>query len=551
MVLERKKRHFERYLEIGRILARHGWESLASRLGASAIFSLRRRRAGPPPAPVQVRETLEELGPTFIKLGQLLSTRPDIIPGDYISELEKLQDETSPVPVSEIRKVIESEFGAPLESIFTSFDEEPLASASLGQTHLAVLPDRSEVVVKVQRPGIERAIETDLEILAGIARFLEQHFEWARTYRLADLVEEFSVTLRQELDYTREGRNGDRLKQNLSSLPFVRVASTVWEYTTPRVLTAERVCGVKITDLEALAMQGYDARQIAKNLSRAYLKMVFVDGFFHGDPHPGNIVVLENNAIGLLDYGMVGQLQGDLKTYITMLFASYLDEDSAGFADVLLAMGRWPSSLDRKAFQEEIDRLLRQYYGIELRSLNIGEILNKALRISARFRVSLPSNLALLIKVIISVEGIDRVLDPEYNFAHEARPYILQSVRNEFSIVRLRDQLVKNLIAWKMLVLGLPNRATDLLDRLSEGRFRIVFRHEGLEGPIRDIDKSANRLSFALISSATIVASALILSSGVGPLWRGYPLFGLVGFVIAFVFAVWLMVSIIRAGKMW
>ena len=551
VILQRRRRRFERYLEIGKVLAKHGWESFLSRIGLADLFHLRARRRGISLGPVQIRETLEELGPTFIKLGQVLSTRADIVPPEYLAELEKLQDAAPEVPFSEIRRVIEEEFGAPLESIFASFDETALAAASLGQTHLTTLADGTPVVVKVQRPGIRRIIENDLEVIAGIARFLEQHIERARVYRLSDLVDEFSITIRQELDYTREGRNGDLLRRNLADIPYVRVAATIWDCSTPRVLTSERICGVKITDIEGIAAHGCDRREVASNLSRAFLKMIFVDGLFHGDPHPGNLVVLDNNVVGLLDYGMVGHLTSELKTCMTMLLANYLHEDSAGFSEVLLTVGTAPTDLDRKSFEREMDRLLRQYYGAPLHQIYMGEVLGRAIQISTKYRVSLPASLALLIKVILGVESIARLLDPDYDLAAEARPFVRRSIRSEFSLLRFGDQVLESLLSWKSLLLELPHRTSAVLSDMAEGAFKIGFKHEGLEGPIRDIDRSANRLSFALIASATIVASALILSAKVGPLWRGYPVLGLAGFGIAFVFAVWLMISIIRAGKLW
>jgi ubiquinone biosynthesis protein len=231
LILDRRRRHLERYLEIGHILASYGWQSLLSRLGLTNLFGIRKRPSGVPPGPVQVRQSLEELGPTFVKLGQVLSTRPDIIPPNYIAELEKLQDRVPPIPFAEIRRVIEEEFAAPLKDVFAYIDEESLAAASLGQTHLATLLDGRDVVVKVQRPDIRKIIENDLEIIAGVARFLDQHLEGLKVYGLTDLTEEFSITILQELDYTREGRNGDQLKENFKDIPYVKIAATIWDYT--------------------------------------------------------------------------------------------------------------------------------------------------------------------------------------------------------------------------------------------------------------------------------------------------------------------------------
>lgn len=551
MILERKRRHLERYIEIGRILATYGWENLLGRLGLADLFRLRKQVGGVPPGPVQVREAIEELGPTFIKLGQALSTRGDILPAEYVAELEKLQDAAPPVPHDDVCRVISEELGAPADDVFARFDETPLASASLGQAHAAALADGREVVVKVQRPGVRQTIETDLEILAGVAHFLEQHFEQARTYGLSDLVDEFSIAIHQELDYTREGRNGDRLRENFADIPYVRIAETIWDHATSRVLTLERMSGVKINDLREIDIRGYNRRKIATNLTRAFLKMIFVDGLFHSDPHPGNLVVLDDNVVGLLDYGQVGRLDSETKTHVTMLLAAYVQEDSASFAEVLVDMGTAPPGLNRHAFTSEIDRLLRQYYGVPVSEVQIGEVLRRALQVSAKHRVKLPAGLALLVKATMEVEAADNLLDPDYNLASEAKPFIEQSIRGEFAVGKMRTQLLQNVLQWKSLFLDFPHKVAEVLDNMAKNSFRIIFKHEGLEGPIRDIDRSANRLSFALIASATIVASALILSAKVGPMWRGYPVVGLIGFALAFVFAVYLMISIIRAGKLW
>jgi ubiquinone biosynthesis protein len=551
LVLEKKRRHLERYIEIGRILAKHGWEHILGRLGLAEVFRVRRQAMGVPPGPAQVRESLEELGPTFIKLGQLLSTRPDVIPKNYADELEKLQDSAPPITFATVRQVVEQEFGIPIDRVFATFDPEPLASASLGQTHLATLFDGREVVVKVQRPGIRQQIDTDLEIMAGVAIFLEQHFEQARIYGLSDMVDEFSIIIHQEMDYTREGRNADKLRENFAGVPTAKIADIIWDYTTARVLTQERLCGIKINDIEALDARGYDRAAIANNLSRAFLKMIFVDGFFHSDPHPGNLVVLDDNVVGIMDYGQVDRLDTDLKTKITMLLSEYIQEDSGGFAETILDMGAAPPDLNRVAYTRDIDRLLRQYYDVPLSEVQIGDMLRRTLQISARYRIRLPANVAVLTKAIVEVESTDRLLDPNYNLTRNAGQYIDRSIRGELTVDKMRSQILRNLLSWKNLLLSFPHRSAEILENMAENRFRIIFKHEGLEVATKDIDRSANRLSFALMASSIIIGSALILSAKVGPLYHGYAILGLVGFGISFLLAVWLMISIIRAGSLW
>lgn len=551
MVLGRQWRHLERYIEIGRVLARHGWESLLARLGLAESFRIRGRAADVSPGPAQVRQTLEELGPTFVKLGQLLSTRSEVIPADYIAELEKLQDAAPPIPFDAVRQVIREEFGEPIEMIFAEFDETPLAAASLGQTHLATLKDGRQVVVKVQRPGIKAQIDTDLEIMAGVARFLEQRFAQARVYGLTDLVDEFSVIIHQELDYTREGRNGDRLRENFADWPQICIAATIWDHTVTRVLTMERVSGIKITNTADLDAAGLDRPRVASTLSRAFLKMIFVDGLYHSDPHPGNLVALEGNAVGLLDYGQVGRLDRELKAKVTMLLSEYVREDSAGFADVLLDMASSPPNLDRRAFARDIDRILRQYYGIPVGEVRIGEMLQRAFHVSARHGVRLPATIATLAKVVVEVESIDAILDPNYDLAADAGRFVERSIRGEFTVGELRARLLENMLAWKELLLGFPRRIGEIIENMADNSFRIIFRHEGLEQATKDIDRAINRLSLALMSAAIIISSALVLTAKVGPAWRGYPVVGLIGFAISFVFGVWLIISILRAGKLW
>lgn len=551
MVLGRRRRHFERYIEIGRILARHGWDFLLGRLGLADLFHVRQQELGAPPGPAEVRETLEELGPTFIKLGQLLSTRPDIIPREYATELEKLQDKAPPVPYSQIQKVIEEEFCEPICKVFATFDPEPLASASLGQAHFATLHDGQEVVVKVQRPDIIDTVNTDIEILDGIARFLEQHYPQLRVYGLPDLVDEFSISIHQEMDYTKEGKNLDRFRENFAEVHQIRFPKTIWDFTTVFVLTMERLCGVKISDVDELDAKGYDRPLIAKSLSRAFLKMVFIDGFFHSDPHPGNLVVLENNAVGILDCGQVGRLDAHHKEHVNVLLNEYIYENSPGFAEALLDMGTTPSDLDRKEFIQDIDRFLRQYYNVPVSDVRIGEILSQSMEISAKYGVRLPASIAMLAKAVLEVESVNRLLDPNYNLRSDAREFIERAIRDELTVGKIRTLIMQNLLSWKKLLIEFPHRSAEVLESMAENRFRIIFKHEGLEEASRDIDQSANRLSLALLASATIIASAQVLSSKVGPLWHGYPVIGIVGFGLAFLFVVSLMISIIRGGNLW
>ncbi len=549
LIFSKKRRHLKRYAAIGRILVRYGIEPLLSRAGLADLLRVRGNIHGALPGPVQVRQAVEEIGPTFIKLGQALSTRQDMVPAEYAAELAKLQDSAPAVPASDVRRIIEEELCGSPESVFAKFEMAPVAAASLGQAHFASLEDGTEVVVKVQRPGVREMIETDLEIISGIASFLEAHFEWATAYQLSNMAEEFTITLLWELDYTREGRKADLIRKNLSDISYVRVPETFWEYTTPKVLTEGRLDGVKITDMAGIAALGCDRSAVAKNLWRVYLTMIFQDGVFHGDAHPGNLLVMPGNTIGLLDHGSIGQLDRKLRREVGLLLLMYEQQNSDGFAEVLLDMDVSSHSIDRKPFVQEIDRLLRQYYGSSVGDMKLGELLVPALRISGKYGVHLPTSLMLVVRIILGVESITGELDPTYNLVSEVRPYAEQAILDEFSTERLRYDASENVLHWKRLVYELPRNASRVLASLSGSTLGMDFRHKGLDKPIREVTGAANRLTYSVIAASSMIAGSVAMLSHSGPSWMGYPLPSMIGFIVAILFIMGILVSVARSGK--
>lgn len=551
-VLKKTFRHIARYREVAGVLAKYGLYDLLERLGlARFIPGAQRPTTSEKMLPETLRRTVEELGPTYIKLAQILSTRPDLVPEEYLVELEKLQDTAPSVPFAEVAVVIETEFGRPINRTFAQFEEEPLAAASLGQVHRAMLQDGSLVVVKIQRPGIREVIETDLEILFSFARALEAHFERARIYSLIELVEEFSVTLRAELDYTREGRNTDHLRADMKDERGVKLPAVHWDYTTPKVLTLERIDGVKITDIEGLLRFGDDPKKVAANLARAFLKQIFVDGFFHGDPHPGNLLVLPGNEVVLLDSGMVGRLDVGIRNAVVNLLSTFLTQNSKEFANELLNIGSAPDSINRRQFVRDIDRGLRQYYDVPSREVSLGVLLRQTLDITFSYRVILPSSFAMLVKVFIDIDGIARQLDSEFNFTEAARPFLTKAMQKQFSWEETSSELYRTLAELRALILSLPNRVTTLLDKAVEGTFAIEFKHVGLDEFSRNFSKAVNRLSFSFLVGALIIGSSIVIQSHVGPMFRGYAVLGVGGFLIAGVLGLWLLFSFLRAGSLW
>lgn len=552
MAFRKTFRHISRYREVARILAKYELYRLVERLDLSRLIpKIPHAEKAEKPLPATVRMIIEELGPTYIKLGQILSTRPDLIPHDYLCELEKLQDTAPSVPFSKVSEIIEKEFGKPYNQVFTHFEEEPLAAASLGQVHRATLPDGNHVVVKVQRPGITQVIETDLEILFDFARILEARSERARIYALTDLVEEFSLTLRNELDYTREGRNADRLRKNLAELPGSRVPLVYWDYTTPRVITMEEMRGVKITDFPGLSVIKANLPKVADNLAQSVLQQIFVDGFFHGDPHPGNLIVLPGDFVAFIDCGMMGRLDRETRASVVNLLSTFLSQDSKKFAEEILNIGTAPPNLNRRVFIQDIDRALRQYYDMPTGEMHLGELLKLSLDITINHKIVLPSNFAMLVKVFITVEGVTRQLDPSYNFTEAARPFLTRALKKEFSWEESSTELFRTLTEIRTLAISLPSRISTLLDKAVDGTFSIEFKHMGLKDVSNKFDKAVNRLSFSLLVSALIVGSSIVIQSQVGPRIHGYPFIGVAGFLIAGFFCLWLLISFIRAGRLW
>ncbi|MCE5198229.1 MAG: AarF/ABC1/UbiB kinase family protein [Armatimonadota bacterium] len=550
MLLDRSRRHLQRYRQIARILARHGWGWMVSRLGFAEHLR-RYRDLGPKEeAPAHVRMVLEELGPTFVKLGQILSTRPDVVPEAYQLELSKLQDTAPTVPFSDIRDVIESEFGTSLANLYQTFNHEPLAAASLAQVHRATLFDGTSVIVKVQRPHIEELIETDIEILFKRARSVEQHWEKAKTIGLLDVVDEFAMTLREELDYTREGRNTDRLRDNLSDERCVDVPLVYWHLTTRRVLTLQEITGTKITDVAANPPEGVDLKVLADRLAKAFLEQVFVDGFFHADPHPGNILVTSDSKIALLDAGQVGRLDSENRAGAIRMLMAFEQQDARVLADEVMNLGISQEDVDVRRLTTDLGKVLRSYYDAPSRSVNMGRVLGRVLNVSAKHKVRLPASFAVLGKVFTDIEGICRRLDPDFNFTEVARGYVGKAVRSELRSQDMLTELYRSMVASRDFLLNLPEHLDRLIRKAVDGTLRVEFKHQGLEQVSETFRASANKISIALIVAGAIVGSSLVVTAGRGPIrWFGLPALGVLGYIVATFFGTWLIVSIIRSGK--
>lgn len=549
-MLEQSRRHLRRYKEIARILVKHGWGWLVGRLGFMEHLNRHADLTEREHGPTHIREMLEELGPTFVKLGQILSTRPDIIPESYIDELTKLQDTAPTIPFAEIKKVIESEFDTSIRNLYTEFDEKPLAAASLAQVHRAKLLDGTPVIVKVQRPSVQQVVEIDIELLFKRARFLEQHYEPAKIYGLQDLVDEFAITIREEMDYTREGRNTDRLRENLSDERKVKVPLVYWNLTTSRVLTLQEMQGVKITDFAAFPPPGIDLKSLSNRLASSFLEQVFVDGFFHADPHPGNILATDSGEIELLDCGLVGRLDHENLAGAVRMLIAFEQQDSRILADEILQLGIAQDEVDVRLLTRDLAKVMRTFYGLPSRSVNMGRLLTRVLNVSTRHKIRLPVSFAVLAKVFANIDGICRQLDPDFNFTDIARAYVSRAVRSELRSQNTSNELFRALSSARSFLFSLPEHLDRLMRKLVEGNFRVDLKHQNLDIISDAFRSGSNRMSIAMVVGATIIGSSVIVAAGQGTKsWFGLPSLGILGYSVAMVFGIWLVIDILRSGK--
>lgn len=553
-------RRWRRLRQIVNVAAAHGFGYVVEQLGLGGLLS-RWRRPGPENGerPRLARgdhlvRALEELGPTFIKLGQILSTRADLLPADIIAALRRLQDQVPPFPFEAVRGQVERELGAPLEELFAAFSPVPLAAASIGQVHEARLAGGGEVVVKVQRPELEELVETDLEILFEVARLADRHTAWGRLYDFSGMVEEFAATLREEMDYLAEARHAERFRQNLADMPGIYIPEIYWDYTTRRVLTMEKVAGVKLNDPERLGTAQVDRPALARLLTQAVLKQMFLHGFFHADLHPGNLAVLPGSVLAFMDFGMVGRLSPERRAQCLELIRGLLEHDSGRIVRAMLAMGVVPPGVDRQQLRHDVDRLRDRYYEVPFRELALNTILEDFLTLAFRHRLRLPAELTMLAKTLVTLEGVARELDPALNIAEVAAGFGRELVREQLQPEAIRRRLRR---AWEeaaALAVGLPRNLHRLLDRLANESLHLELEHRGFSRALGQLDRIANRLSFAIVLlSFSIVMTGLVISSALVQeerslfFWR-LPILE-IGFAAATVMVFWLIVSIFRSGR--
>jgi predicted unusual protein kinase regulating ubiquinone biosynthesis (AarF/ABC1/UbiB family) len=479
-------------------------------------------------------KALKDLGPTYVKFGQLLSTRPDIVPPEYIAELEQLQDSVEPFSFAEVEKTIEEELGVRISKAFQSFDSTPLAAASLGQAHQAVLRDGREVVVKVQRPNVREQVRHDLEVFAEIAETIEEHSDVGKKMNLVATIEQVRLTLTNELNYLQEARNTDMLRHNLEPFPLICVPAVIHDFSSSRVLTTELVRGRKVSKLTPLMIIDRDYAELASILTRAYLKQICVDGFWHSDPHPGN-VFLRDDELVLIDFGMVSRVTQEMQDEIIKLLLALSTNNGVEVAEACVRMSQVLERFDITKFHREISTIVSAFHDADTKSLNTGQVLFRIISMANENELIVPAELAMLAKTLLNLDGITRKLDPNYDPQRVIREYSQELMAQKLKQKFEPQNFYPALLDLNQLILDLPHRSREILDLTAGGKLTFGIKLTQAEEFLAGIHKVANRITVGLVIAALLVASSLMM--------RGYPLVAVTGYVLAAVAGMYLIVS--------
>jgi len=548
-----KFKNFVRYNQIAAILIRHGFGELVSRLNMITPMkhALKRipARSKHLSTPIRVRMALEELGPSFIKFGQVLSTRPFLLPYEYIAELSRLQDEVEPMPWPLTESILRRELKGEISEIFASVEQVPIASASLAQVHRAVLPDGTVVVIKIQREGIRRIIEADIRIFREIAELLESNVPESRRFNPPGLVEEFARTTMKELNFLNEARNMEIFARNFRNEKGIKIPKLYRKYCTSRILTMELVQGIKISRIGELKRSAIDTAQVCRNGARLVLKMIFEDGFFHADPHPGNLFVLDNGVIAPVDYGMMGILSESQMDELGDLVAAIVSRDSAAIVRVLRNIGVIEDAADLKRLEQDISELIIRYYRVSLGDINVRNLMEELYAFVQQHRIRFQTEFMLLGKSLVTYEELARLLNPEFDLISEMSPYMRNLTARKYNPRRfIRDfQALADELRW--LLTQSPQEMRQVLQRLRRGELQLQMRVQNLDSFIRELDRSSNRLSLSLLVAALIVGSSIIATMQKGYTVFDIPLLGLIGYLFAAVLGIFLVISILRSRK--
>ncbi len=541
-----------RLREILQVLVGHGFGFLIDQFQINHYLPSRSRKKVKTPhtfsAPVRVRMLLETLGPVFIKFGQTLSMRPDMLPVEYMTELIKLQDQVPPISKEEVHRVIAEELGAPVEKLFKKFNPTPIAAASMAQVHLAVKHDGQEVAVKIQRPGLRKIVDSDIEILRFLARLWERFSGQELPRHPVEFVNEFERILREELDFVVEGRHAEQFQRNFKLREAYHFPSVDWELTTPRCLTQEYIIGYKLTELPT-TLPVKERRRLAQVLVDAYILMALEDRFFHADPHPGNLIYDKNKQLVFIDSGQVGRLDTETVAAFTDMLLALVNRDIDDLVDAYLRLSMTDELVDTRAMKKDVGIFLEQYYSLPVEKISFGQSMQDLIGISAKYSIQLPPDFVVLARTFFGAEGLARSLDPGLNLVAAARPTAEKIMLQRYDPRKVAKNLWRQIRGLERFLTNLPSQAHELMLKLLRGRLKIEFQHEGLENLQHILDRASNRLSFSMVVASLIIGSSLLLTANRDSALSHLSILGLFGYLVAGVLGLWLIIAILRSGK--
>ena len=511
------------------------------KLGDHLFWHQRVEQKKPMDLPKKIRIAMDELGGTFIKLGQLLSLRPDLIPKEYCEEFSRLQDNVSSFPFNDVKKIVESELKHKIEEIFSNFEKEPIASASIGQVHRAKLLNGTRVVVKVQRPEIKEIMDADIDLLYHLAELLQNHVEDVKEYDLKSIVDEFKRYTLNELDYLKEGRNVDRFYRNFLNSETVKVPKVYWDFTTKKVLVLSYIDGVPIDDKEGLRESRCDEKIISRNLADCFMKQVFEYGFFHADPHPANLFVMPGNKIVLIDYGICGNLTEDMREKFIDMLISLVGRRFDEFADGFLNIGMIEEK--NEELTHDIEAIVEEYADASIEQVDVVHLFNDLVLFSRRNNILLPVDFILLAKAVVTIEGVGLQLNPDFSLSATLHEYVDNLTTKRLRPSYLVKTFVGDISGLAKNIKSMPRQVNEILQKLNRGELGVRFERKDLVQLEREIDRSSNRVSLGVIIAALIVASALVLNSGNGK-WLA-----VTGFLIAIFLTIQLFLSVINERR--
>lgn len=549
--------HLQRAREIAGVFLKYGYEDLLERLHLPTLLDtpLKRLHRHDPAIsqlsqPERLRRALEELGPTFIKLGQMLASRSDVLPEEFVKELTKLQDQVPAIPFSEVRQIMEAELHAPLGKLYRRIEELPLGSASIAQVHKAEWHDGAVVVVKVQRPEVRETVKVDLEILEQLASFAEKHADGWRVHHPAALVQEMAKSLQRETDFNSEAAHVERFARQFDSDKTIYVPKVYHEATTERVLTMEFIDGIKASALVPEKIAPSDRKIIAERIGDLLLKQIFVHGFFHADPHPANIHILPGNIICFLDFGMMGFMDVRTRENLADLVWGIARQDEGSVANALVRLSSADADPSRPELETDVAEFMHRHFYRPVKELAFGQLIMQLFQLTGRHGLNIPADVFVMLKALGLMETLVRKLNPEHDIIAQATPYLRKARLSRLQPNRLVGAITNFGLDMADMVRELPAEVRRIVAQVKKGEARMVFRHEGLDPVMESAERISNRLSFSIVLAALIIGSSLIIHANIPPKWHDIPIIGLIGYLIAALMGFWLLIAILRHGKM-